>query len=55
MRKPNELCESAKLGARCMDDLCYAGDVTLCGFEPGGDRDIWDEGVDSDTYEDREE
>jgi hypothetical protein len=27
-----DLCESAKKGHRCIDDLCYGADETLCGF-----------------------
>lgn len=34
-----ELCESAKNGYICGDDLCYGGDVTLCGF----DKEFYDE------------
>lgn len=29
-----ELCESAKKGKVCIDDLCRGGDFTLCGFDP---------------------
>lgn len=28
-----KLCESAKRGHICGDDLCYGGDLTLCGFD----------------------
>jgi hypothetical protein len=28
-----ELCESAKRGKVCIDDLCHGADVTLCGFD----------------------
>ena len=28
------LCESAKRGYPCIDDLCNGVDTTLCGFEP---------------------
>ena len=27
-----ELCESAKRGHLCIDDLCHTGGETLCGF-----------------------
>jgi hypothetical protein len=27
------LCESAKKGRVCIDDLCRGADVTLCGFD----------------------
>jgi hypothetical protein len=27
-----DLCESAKKGKLCIDDLCHGSDVTLCGF-----------------------
>ena len=27
-----ELCESAKHGKLCIDDLCHTGGETLCGF-----------------------
>ncbi len=27
------LCESAKKGHVCPDDLCHGADVTLCGFD----------------------
>lgn len=39
--KFGELCESAKKGRICGDDLCYGGDVTLCGF----DKEAYDEMV----------
>jgi hypothetical protein len=28
------LCESAKHGRLCCDDLCHNGGETLCGFDP---------------------
>lgn len=28
-----ELCESAKKGRCCPDDLCHGADITLCGFD----------------------
>lgn len=34
-----ELCESAKRGRKCNDDLCRGMDETLCGF----DQDLYDE------------
>ena len=33
------LCESAKRGRRCSDDLCRGMDVTLCGF----DEELWND------------
>ena len=41
-----DLCESAKNGRRCGDDLCYGADVTLCGF----DLDLYRELDDEETY-----
>jgi len=32
MRRP--LCEAAKRGHLCIDDLCHTGGETLCGFCP---------------------
>lgn len=32
-RARGELCESAKKGFCCPDDLCRGADVTLCGFD----------------------
>jgi len=29
-----DLCESAKRGQLCIDDLCHNGGETLCGFCP---------------------
>ena len=34
-----DLCESAKRGRKCCDDLCWGADITLCGF----DQDEYDE------------
>lgn len=31
--KYRELCESAKKGRVCIDDICRGCDVTLCGFD----------------------
>jgi hypothetical protein len=31
-RESGELCESAKRGECCIDDICHGSDVTLCGF-----------------------
>jgi len=28
-----DLCESAKQGKLCIDDLCHSGGETLCGFD----------------------
>lgn len=28
-----DLCESAKKGYCCIDDICRGSDVTLCGFD----------------------
>jgi len=33
VRIPGELCDSAKKGQVCPDDLCRGADVTLCGFD----------------------
>lgn len=33
MRVRGELCESAKQGRCCIDDICLGSDVTLCGFD----------------------
>jgi len=41
-----ELCESAKRGNVCIDDLCRA-DITLCGF----DRDLYEEITDMGDYD----
>ena len=46
MPKLRDLCESAKKGRRCGDDLCYGADVTLCGF----DLDLYREITDEETY-----
>jgi len=29
----HDLCESAKQGRLCIDDLCHNGGETLCGFD----------------------
>lgn len=29
-----DLCESARRGKPCCDDLCHSGNETLCGFDP---------------------
>lgn len=42
-RPPGELCDSAKRGQRCIDDLCHSGGMTLCGLDPDFLRDIEDE------------
>ena len=34
-----DLCESAKRGKVCIDDLCHGADITLCGF----DKEMYDE------------
>ena len=33
MRARGELCDSAKRGKCCIDDICRGSDVTLCGFD----------------------
>ena len=43
-----ELCESAKKGRVCIDDLCRGADVTLCGF----DKDAYDEMLREDDFDD---
>ena len=32
MTAKRDLCESAKRGHLCIDDLCHTGGETLCGF-----------------------
>ena len=39
------LCDSAKRGRVCMDDICRGSDITLCGF----DKDFYDEMVGDDA------
>ena len=41
-----DLCESAKKGKVCCDDLCHGMDVTLCGF----DKEAYDEMVSEERY-----
>jgi hypothetical protein len=41
-----DLCAVAKLGRKCVDDLCRGADVTLCGF----DQDFYDEIVNEADY-----
>lgn len=38
-----ELCESAKRGKLCIDDLCHTGGETLCGFVQQDYDDMVDE------------
>lgn len=52
MRNPGELCEFAKRGQRCIDDLCHASSVTLCGFDEDKYRDICEDWEDYVTDED---
>lgn len=48
-----ELCESAKKGKVCPDDLCRGADVTLCGFDKELYEEITTEAEESDlSYED---
>lgn len=35
-----DLCDSAKKGRACIDDLCRHNDPTLCGFSPSEYEDI---------------
>lgn len=35
-----ELCDDAKQGRRCCDDLCRTGGETLCGFDEYFYRDV---------------
>jgi hypothetical protein len=42
-RALGELCEAAKRGRLCIDDLCHSGGMTLCGFALDDYRDICDE------------
>lgn len=57
MRFRGELCESAKKGHCCIDDLCRGADVTLCGF----DKELYEqitrdmEDLEDRDYEDEEE
>jgi hypothetical protein len=39
-----DLCESAKRGKLCIDDLCHGVGETLCGFDP----DLYAEMLDED-------
>ena len=45
-----DLCESAKLGRVCIDDLCRGGDVTLCGFDKEAYEEMCREFSDEDDY-----
>lgn len=45
-----DLCESAKQGRRCIDDLCRGGSETLCGFDEEWYADLVGECFDGDTY-----
>lgn len=38
-----DLCDSAKRGKLCCDDLCHTGGETLCGFDLDDYRDICEE------------
>ena len=42
------LCESAKKGHVCMDDICRGCDITLCGF----DKEAFDEMIRDDYRDD---
>lgn len=39
-----DLCDAAKKGKLCIDDLCHNGGETLCGFDP----DLYAEMLDED-------
>ena len=41
--KGGELCDSAKKGKVCIDDLCRGADVTLCGFDKEAYEELLDE------------
>lgn len=38
-----DLCDAAKRGKLCIDDLCHNGGETLCGFDPDLYADMLDE------------
>ncbi len=38
-----DLCESAKKGRLCIDDLCRGSDVSLCGFDLEAYQELVDE------------
>ena len=38
-----DLCESAKRGQLCIDDLCHGGGETLCGFDLQDYQDMLEE------------
>ena len=48
-----DLCESAKRGKLCCDDLCHTGGETLCGFDLFDYQDMLDdEGPIQEDYND---
>jgi len=50
MRFRGELCDSAKKGKVCIDDLCRGADVTLCGF----DKEFYESCIAEDAYGDED-
>lgn len=42
------LCESAKKGRVCVDDVCRASDITLCGFDKYAYEEIMRDWLDED-------
>lgn len=56
MRARGDLCESAKKGFVCPDDVCRGADVTLCGFDKDWYDSCFDGGPDYDgEYEDEDD
>ena len=47
-----QLCESAKNGRLCCDDLCHSGGETLCGFDPDFYEEVKREFSDEPPYDD---
>ncbi len=51
-----DLCESAKRGHLCADDLCHGNpDDTLCGFDKSFYDEITSQFEDDEPYEDEDE
>jgi hypothetical protein len=49
-----DLCESAKQGKVCIDDICRGCDVTLCGFDKEAYEELLRECEESESYDDIE-
>ena len=47
-----QLCQSAKKGRLCCDDLCHGGGETLCGFDPDFHEELCSEFSDEEYYDD---